>query len=231
TAIARRHRVDAPAPGPSEPASQRAAQLDGDRVGYLSAAGQILESSLDYQTTLKQLGHLVVPALADWYAVDLVDEEGRVTNIAVAHVDPAKVELAHELRRRLPMRPEDQTGPVEVARTGVSEWHREISDELLEKAIEDRETLEIVRGLCLRSSMVVPLWAHGKAFGALSMFTAESDRLYEESDLQLAEELGKRAGLAIDNAGLLHAERRARERLAVASRVSDLLAESLDYPG
>ncbi|HMC37443.1 MAG TPA: GAF domain-containing protein, partial [Actinomycetota bacterium] len=172
------------------------------RLEYLAAGGQILESSLDYETTLKELGQLVVPALADWYSVDLVDEQGTVTNLTVAHVDPAKVELAHELRRRLPPRPDDQTGPVQVARTGVSEWYREITDELLEQAIDDPETLRIVRDLGLRSSITVPLTARGEAFGTLTMVTAESGRLYEQADVRLAEELGKRAGLAINNARL-----------------------------
>ena len=179
------------------------------RLEYLAAGGQILESSLDYETTLKELGQLVVPALADWYSVDLVDEQGTVTNLTVAHVDPAKVELAHELRRRLPPRPDDQTGPVQVARTGVSEWYREITDELLEQAIDDPETLRIVRDLGLRSSITVPLTARGEAFGTLTMVTAESGRLYEQADVRLAEELGKRAGLAINNARLFDAERRA----------------------
>ena len=201
------------------------------RLEYLAAGGQILESSLDYETTLTELGQMVVPALADWYSVDLVDEQGTVTNLTVAHVDPAKVELAHELRRRLPPRPDDQTGPVQVARTGVSEWYREITDELLEQAIDDPETLRIVRDLGLRSSITVPLTARGEAFGTLTMVTAESGRLYEQADVRLAEELGKRAGLAINNARLFDAERRATERLATAARVSDLLAESLDYPG
>src|SRR5438094_308703 len=86
------------------------------RLEYLAAGGQILESSLDYETTLTELGQLVVPALADWYSVDLVDEQGTVTNLTVAHVDPAKVELAHELRRRLPPRPGDRGASERSAR-------------------------------------------------------------------------------------------------------------------
>ena len=94
------------------------AERDQARLRYLAEAGSILGSSLDVDSTLAELGRAVVPALADWYAVDLVDEDGRITNIALAHVDPRKVELARSLRRRFPPSPDAPTG-VEIGRAHV----------------------------------------------------------------------------------------------------------------
>ena len=205
-------------------------ELEGawQQLRLLSEAGRVLESSLEYEQTLKELGNLIVPAFADWYAVDLVAEDGTVTNIAVAHVDPTKVELAHELRRRYPPRPDDPTGTVGVARSGRSLWYPEIPDELLTSMIEDPELLEIMRGLGLRSAMVVPLVARTRALGAMTMIMAESGRLYSQTDVDVAEQLARRAGLAIENALLFEAEHRANARLRVVARVTALLSRSLD---
>jgi GAF domain-containing protein len=229
------HAAERTPPTHGEGAEGEAWERERARLRFLTSAGDILESSLDYETTLKELGQLVVPGLADWYAVDLVDENGQVTNVSVAHVDPAKVELAKRLRERHPPDPEDRSGVVEVARSARSEWVPEISDEMLEKAAEDADLLEILRELGLRSAIIVPLWARGRSLGAMTMITAESGRRYDEQDLRLAEELGKRAGIAIDNAGLFAAEHAARARaegvearLLAVAEASRALATSLD---
>ncbi len=202
-----------------ETALREAAEAEGARWRALAEAGHILDSSLDYESTLKELGQLIVPSLADWYGVDLVDEHGELTNIAVAHVDPTKVELARELRRRLPARLEDRAGVAEVVRTGRSRWLPEITDELLERTIADPEMRQIARSLAPRSSITVPLSARGRVLGVLTLVTAESGRHYEEADVTFAEELAKRAALAIDNARLIATEaaaaRQARRLQAV----------------
>ncbi len=198
------------------------------QLRLLAEAGRVLESSLEYEQTLKELGNLIVPAFADWFAVDLVDDDGEVTNIAVAHVDPTKVELAHELRRRYPPRADDPAGTVAVARSGRSQWYPEIPDELLATMIEDPELLEIMRGLGLRSGIVVPLVARTRSLGAMTMIMAESGRLYSEADVDIAEQLARRAGLAIENAMLFEAEHRANARMRTVARVTALLSRSLD---
>ena len=195
---------------------------------FLLEAGSILEASLDYETTLKELGHLVVPRLADWYSVDLVDAGGRATSVAVEHVDPTKVELAREMRRRYPADPRSPTGAVAVARTGRSEWFPDITDEMIDQAVSDPELRETVRGLGLRSAVTVPLVARGQTLGALALVAAESGRRYTQADVRLIEELGKRAGIAIDNARLFAAERQANQRVSLISRAASRLAESLD---
>src|SRR5262249_30338275 len=209
-------------PGPEELAAA------WQQMRILSEAGRVLESSLEYEQTLKELGNLIVPSFADWYAVDLVAQDGTVTNIAVAHVDPTKVELAHELRRRYPPRPDDPSGAVSVARSGRSLWYPEIPDELLTSMIEDPQLLQIMRGLVLRVASVVPLIARSRVLGTITMIMAESGRLYSQTDVDVAEQLARRAGLAIENAMLFDAEHRANTRLRVVSRVTALLSRSLD---
>src|SRR5262245_19360111 len=213
------------------------AERDQARLRYLAEAGSILGSSLDVDSTLAELGRVVVPALADWYAVDLVDEDGRITNIALAHVDPEKVELARSLRRRFPPSPDAPIGVAAVARSGRSELVADITEEMIAGSTDDLELRGLVRDLELRSAMTVPLMGRERPLGAITMATSESGRRYDDGDLQFAEELGVRAGLSIENARLLTAEQEARgraegveARLAAVSEASRALAQSLDLP-
>ena len=167
---------------------------------FLSKASIVLAESLDYETTLTKLAHIIVPRLADWCAVEILYEDGKSRQLAVAHVDPAKVQWAHELNRRYPPDPASTTGVPNVLRTGKPELYPDIPDELLVAGSKDAEHLRISRDLGLKSAMVVPLIAHERTVGALTFVSAESGRRYTNDDLQLAMELARRAGLAVDNA-------------------------------
>jgi PAS domain S-box-containing protein len=169
---------------------------------FLAEAGEALSSSLDYRATLASVAHLVVPTLADWCTVDVVTEDGSVERLAVAHPDPKRVELAYELQERYPTDPDAPSGVPTVLRTGEPEMMEEIPEELIEQAARDEGHRQMLRELGLRSYMVVPLVARGRTLGAISFVSAESGRRYGPADLELARELARRAGLAVDNARL-----------------------------
>ncbi len=179
-----------------------AAEAAERRAQLLAEASTLLGSSLDYETTLAQVARLAVPYLADWCAVDILDDNNSIKRLAVAHPDPAKVEWAIELQKRYPPDPRDEHGVPVVLRTGRSELYREIPDEMLATAARDEEHLRIMREIGFTSAMIVPLAVHGRTFGALTFVTAESKRRYEASDLSFAEDLGRRAAIAIENARL-----------------------------
>jgi PAS domain S-box-containing protein len=187
---------------------KRAAEVQA----FLSEASKLLASTLDYEETLAQVAELAVPHIADWCAVDVL-VAGEVRRVAVAHVDPAKVELAWELQRKYPFDPDARTGVAEVLRSGRAEMIAEIPEELVRSLISDPELLEIMLGLGLKSSMVVPLVTRGRTLGAITMVAAESGRLFTPADLALAEELGQRAAVAVENAELYRELRRFRETL------------------
>jgi PAS domain S-box-containing protein len=178
------------------------AQAAERRAVFLAEATTLLSSSLDYEKTLEAVAHAAVPWVADWCGVDILGEDGGVRRLAVAHVDPAKVEWARELSERYPYDPEAPRGIPEVLRTGRSELYAEIPDELLVASATDEEHLRIMRELGFNSAMVVPLSAHGRTFGAITFVTAESGRRYGTEDLAFAEDLARRAALAVENARL-----------------------------
>jgi PAS domain S-box-containing protein len=132
---------------------------------FLAEAGALLASSLDYEETLAQVARLAVPQLADWCGVMLPDERGFLRSVAVAHVDPAKVQFAEEFSRRYPSRLEDETGAAQVMRDGLPQVVNEIPDALLEEAVRDREQREALRTLQMRAAMLVPMVAPGRSWG------------------------------------------------------------------
>jgi PAS domain S-box-containing protein len=177
---------------------KRAAQ--GQR--FLAEASSLMASSLNYETTLASVAQMAVPGLADWCTVDMLDENGALKRLAVTHVDPSKVEWAHELEKRFPVDMDAPRGVPNVLRTGQSELFPEITDAMLVESVKDPEQLRILREIGFTSAMIVPLVANRRMLGTISFITAESRHNYNTEDLELAEDLARRAALAIDNARL-----------------------------
>lgn len=169
---------------------------------FLAKASTLLADTMEYEQALARIAELAVPHIADWCAVDILEPDGELRRLAVAHADQSKVTLAWELHKRYPFDPDAPTGIAKVLRTGDSELIPEISEELIRTHVTDEGLREIILALGLRSSMIVPLVAHGRTLGAITMAVAESGRRFDEADLRLAEDLGRRAGVALDNARL-----------------------------
>lgn len=182
------------------------------RVRFLADATTELTKSLDYESTLANVARMAVPTFADWCAIDLV-EDGLLHRLAVEHVDPAKVQLAIDAEERYPADPAAPRGTWNVIRTGLSELIPDITEELLVESASDAEHLALIRRLGLRSALIVPLTVGGRVLGTMTWVTAESRRRYDDADVAFAEDLGRRAGIAIDNAQLHSQTREAAVRL------------------
>jgi GAF domain-containing protein len=170
-------------------------------LAYLADVSLEISSSLDYQSTLANVASLSVPTLADWCAVDIVTD-GVPSTLAVAHVDPEKVRWAWELQERYPTDYEAPTGPGNVYRTGVSELYPEITDEMIVAGARDEEHLRISRELNMRSALVVPIPGREQILGILTLIRTDDAAAFGPGDLAIAEEVGRRAGIAIENATL-----------------------------
>lgn len=203
-----------------EQAARAQAEEAKERLAFLAEASRLLSSSLNFERTLQKLAKLVVPRMADWCSID-VPEDGSIRQLAIEHVDPAKVQLARELRERYPVDPAASEGLPKVLRTGEPLLYPEIADELLEQVAEDSEHLQIIRDLGMISGMVVPLVARGRVLGVISFVSSESGRRFDADDLELAKDLAARAAVAVDNARLY------QER----SNIARTLQQSLLPPG
>lgn len=196
---------------------------------YLAETSKTLFNSLDYQTTLANVAHLSVPQLADICTVVIVEENGAVVPLAAAAVQPDCAIWLNELRHKYPFDPNDLHGVASVIRTGVAQLHTVISEDLLMEAAQTPEHLDILQQAGLKSAMVVPLTARGRTLGAIAFFATLSERHYQAADLELAEEVGRRAGIAIDNARLYQAAQRARVQAETANRSKDEFLATLSH--
>jgi PAS domain S-box-containing protein len=192
------------------------------RAAFLAEAGAVLAGSLDYATTLKTVVNMAVPSIADWCAVDILTEERKLERLAVAHVDPAKIDLARTIQTRY----EDASSPyspASVVRTSTAGLVKEISDDMIVAAAHgDEERIALVRALGLRSYIIVPLKARGRTLGALTLVTAESGRIYSDDDFRFAQDVAFRAALAVDNA-------RAYDDAQTANRLKDEFLATLSH--
>jgi PAS domain S-box-containing protein len=197
--------------------------MDPDDVmlaAYLADAGRILGSSLDSAATLRQIADLIVPGVADWCAVDLLDPDGRLIPLALAHRDPDRVRLVEELRTKYPADPEAEVGSYAVARSGRAMLIPVIDEERLIATARDQEQIDLVRRLELRSWMCAPMTVAGKVLGTIGFAAAESGRTFEARHVAFAVDLAARAGAAIENARAFQTADRFRQILdAVAEAV------------
>jgi PAS domain S-box-containing protein len=187
---------------------------------FLIKAGALLGSSLDYLETMRSVAQAAVPEIADWAAVHVL-ESGQLRLLAVAHVDPQKILFAEELQERYPAH---MMGPAaEVIKNGTPQLLSEVTDEMLRAQAADELHFQLISELGIRSFMCVPLVAHNRVLGAISLATAESGRTYGETDLLFAEELGRRTATTIENARLYaQAEERAQ-----AARVLESVGDAV----
>ncbi len=185
---------------------------------FLADVSAALAEPANYETILQRIAALAVPHFADWCTVDMLQPDGALKRLAVQHTDPAKVQLAQEVYRKYPPRPDDQRSVPLVLRTGKPDWATIIPDSVLAESTHNEEHLRLMRELGLKSYLCVPLRSRTGLLGALTFVMAESGRVYQADDLQVAEDLAGRAVIAIENATLLEslkdADRRKDEFLA-----------------
>jgi PAS domain S-box-containing protein len=172
------------------------------RYSLIADAGVVLGSALDYEVTMIEFARLCARRLADWCFVFVREDDGQIRQLAAAHVDPARQRAAWELLFRYPLDPDRPEGPAKVIRTGVSDLQPAITESLLETISANQENLAMLQALGLRSAMIVPLTVRGRPTGAIAFASAESGRTYGPEDLALAEELARRAAIAVENARL-----------------------------
>jgi GAF domain-containing protein len=194
------------------------------RERFLAEAGRALASSLNYEETLQRVAQLAVPQLADWCAIELPDDRGRLQQVALAHVDPAMVERGRGMRERWPPDPDAPVGTHAVMRSGEPQLLADIPDDLLAESAADDEQLAVIREIGLRSAMVIPMITGGRTLGVISFVFSGAGRRYGERDVAFALDLAARAATAIENARLY------TERSDVAQTLqASLLPEELPH--
>jgi PAS domain S-box-containing protein len=177
---------------------------------FLAEAGTALAQSLGYEATLQQVARLAVPCLADGCVIYIVDENGEVTPAAIHCDDLDVMRATEEALRRYPVRGAAR-GAGRVVRTGQPELVAELPEAVRQQFARDPAHAELLARTRARSYLTVPLRAREEIIGALTLFDTDAGRSLGPHDVELGEILGQRAGLAIDNARLYRAARRATQ--------------------
>jgi PAS domain S-box-containing protein len=168
----------------------------------LAESGRILASSLDYEQTLSNVAEAAVPAVSDWCVVDLIDEDLRRQHVVTAHRDPAMRALAKRAREFEPEVLDPAQRLAQVYLTGGSELYSHVTDEQLVAGARDAEHLALLRTLGMRSVIIVPMRVAARTIGVMTFVTSDSLRELTVDDLALAEQLARRAAVAVENSRL-----------------------------
>jgi PAS domain S-box-containing protein len=188
-----------------EQAALEQSKRESERSGILSEATTILASSLDYGSTLQSLAEFVVHQFCDWCTIAIAKPDRTKDWVATAHRDPQKARLIQELIQYYPESIDEDPEIRSVIQNGESRLLRLIDDDFLQNAAKDKRHRELLQSLGCRSSVVVPIRARGKILGAIAFVLGDGNRTYSLTELRLAEEVARRAGIAIDNARLYEA--------------------------
>ncbi|WP_224367325.1 ATP-binding sensor histidine kinase [Hyalangium versicolor] len=190
-------------------------------VRFLADSGLALSESLDPETTLARVTRMVVPLLADWCVITVVEKGEQLRALAAAHLDPDKEKLLRQLAKEYPPTWEAPELLARALRTGEPFIRTEVSNASIQQQGFDDRYVQLLREIEVQTAMHVPLKARGKTIGAITFALATPGRRYGEAELDLAMELARRAAVCIDNARLFEesqdAIRLREEFLSVAS--------------
>ncbi|GAA1915886.1 GAF domain-containing SpoIIE family protein phosphatase [Nocardioides marmoribigeumensis] len=204
----------------------QAADAATQRTALLDEASMTLSRSLDLETTLGEVGRLLVPRFADWVTVQLLRDHALET-VLVQHRDPATTEWARGMRGAFPVDMDAPTGAPQVVRSGRSELYPFIPAEVVERAARDEDHLALLRRLGFTSAIIAPLVGRQGVLGAVTLIQAESGRSYGEEDLAFLEEMADRIAVALDTAASFEQQ---SERLAGVMQVAEVAQRAILAP-
>jgi hypothetical protein len=173
---------------------------------FLSEASKQLSASLDFDSAVEAVARAAVPAIADWCTIELAGHGGAIDTIAVAHQEPEKEDELRKFRSDFPVTEADDFGPARVIRTGEPELYSTMDMDRARAIYDDEARAKAVENLIPHSSLIAPISLHGKPIGSIMLSLTRAAANYTQYDLDTAIELGRRAGIALDNARL-HTER------------------------
>lgn len=212
-----------------EQAARAEAEAAQERLAFLAEASNVLARSLDYQETFENLARLAVPQLADFCLIDVAEETGRVRQAAVAHRDPREETKLRALSEYYPAESTAKHAGTRVVASGDSEVCPELTEDALGAMFADEDAQAFVKTLHPSGYMAVPLRARGRVLGAITLVNTRTVRGCGPNELALAEELAQRAALALENAALYHAAKKARTEAERASLAKDNFLAMLSH--
>ncbi|GLW50625.1 hypothetical protein Stsp02_62860 [Streptomyces sp. NBRC 14336] len=185
-----------------------------ERLALLAETTTVLTSTLDIHEALRRLISLVVPRIADWSVIDLIDERGDVERFAVAHAENGTLVFRDDLQGPMPPVPAESPMPLSRALRGVAsslagpETYQGPPDSDI--AVEQRR---LFKATGMHSAVVVPLRSMHEVLGALTLGRADQPERFTAKETALLEDIARRASLALENARLYQRQRQVAETM------------------
>jgi PAS domain S-box-containing protein len=195
---------------------------------YLAKATAALGHSLAYDEMLATLASLVVPSMADWCSIHVRDGD-TLREVTVSHANAQTQALVEEFRRRFPPDPKHARGVWGVLRSGVAEVFNDITEETLMQRTNDPEALHLLRRIGMTSAVLVPIQVQEGVIGVMALVYARPGRRYDRAAVALVEELGRRAGVALENAQLYRAAQEAARVAEEAARRAEQAVKAAEH--
>ena len=174
-----------------------------ERQRLLNEASEKLVTSLDHQITLQEIAQLLVPSMADYCRIALLDNQGQIKDIAVNHIEPEKIALVRELYEQYKDRISSTYGLNSLLEKGQPELISVVTPEIVAPSAQENPAMPpIIEALGLTSYMGTPLIARERVIGAITFSSVQPERHYTQEDLAFAQELARRIALTLDNARL-----------------------------
>ena len=192
------------------------------RLSFMLSSAKILSNKVDFRTWLLEKAKLTVPSLADWCAIDVLNESSELERIAVIHQDPVMTEYLFEFEKLFPTTEKNSADLYTVIRTGEAQLVPVVTNEITRQGARSPEHLEAMERLGLRSMMTIPIFASGKILGALSLGYTESGRIYTKNDMEFFREFCNDLGIVLENGRL-------DEELSMHDKAKDLFLANLSH--
>jgi PAS domain S-box-containing protein len=194
------------------------------RQQFLAEVGAALQASLDYAATIERIVKLAVDFVGEGCAIDVLEDVVTLRRMRVVHADPSKAGLAKALEQILP----ERNHPIwRVLEQGQPLLFREVTADVLRSVAKNDEHLALLESLGTKSAIFVPLVLRDRIIAVLTLVSCRSSRRYDGEDVHLAEELARRASLALDNARLYEV---AQNAIHARDQVLGVVAHDLRNP-
>jgi PAS domain S-box-containing protein len=194
----------------------------------IADAGIALNASLDAGSTVQKLCELLVPAIADWCMIEIIGD----TETAVSktwHPDANKREELLSFQKKFYSGWKSMTTASSVIRTGQPAIFHHLTEEIIRASTSEENHVQSILAMKIKSAMVVPIVGSFGRLGVITLVFSESDRHYSNFELAAAEEIGRRAGLAIDKILLYKRERKAREQAEKANNYKSTFLANMSH--
>ena len=193
-----------------------------DKLRFMLESAKILSMKVDFRTWLLEKANLTVPSLADWCAIDVLNEQGGLERIAVIHRDQKMTDYLFEFEKRFPTTEKNSSDLYTAIRTGEAQFVPVVTDETIRQGARSPEHLQAMQRLGLKSLMIIPITALGNTLGALSLGYAGSGRVYTRDDFEFFKEFCNDLGVILDNGRL-------SDEISKRDKAKDLFLASLSH--